>query len=47
MVQRIRIPWSVAVLMRRDSHLPMLDLIEQLASDYDALDATDARSARL
>ncbi|GGK16498.1 hypothetical protein GCM10011583_55520 [Streptomyces camponoticapitis] len=27
-----------------DSHLPMLDLIEQLANDYTALDAPDSRS---
>ncbi|MCF2526028.1 hypothetical protein [Yinghuangia soli] len=28
-----------------DSHLPMLDLIWQLANDHKAMDATDARSA--
>lgn len=28
-----------------DSHLPMLDLIEQLAHDYQAMDPSDSRSA--
>lgn len=27
-----------------DSHLPMLDLIEQLAHDYTSMEATDTRS---
>ncbi|MFF8481174.1 DUF6221 family protein [Streptomyces antibioticus] len=30
-----------------DSHLPMLDLIEQLARDYRAMDLADSRSAGL
>ncbi|MFG2142582.1 DUF6221 family protein [Streptomyces sp. NPDC048696] len=30
-----------------DSHLPMLDLIEQLANDYKAMDPADSRSAGL
>lgn len=30
-----------------DSHLPMLDLIEQLANDYRAMDASDPRAAGL
>lgn len=30
-----------------DSHLPMLDLIEQLANDYKAMDPSDSRSAGL
>ncbi|MFJ6785181.1 DUF6221 family protein [Streptomyces yangpuensis] len=30
-----------------DSHLPMLDLIEQLANDYNAMDPSDSRSAGL
>lgn len=30
-----------------DSHLPMLDLIEQLAHDYKAMDPSDSRSAGL
>ncbi|MFT9786452.1 DUF6221 family protein [Streptomyces rhizosphaericola] len=30
-----------------DSHLPMLDLIEQLAYDYKAMDPSDSRSAGL
>jgi hypothetical protein len=30
-----------------DSHLPMLDLIEYLAKDYQAMDPTDSRSAGL
>ncbi|MFF8478632.1 DUF6221 family protein [Streptomyces sp. NPDC015414] len=30
-----------------DSHLPMLDLTEQLAHDYKAMDPSDARSAGL
>ncbi|MFI7359908.1 DUF6221 family protein [Streptomyces avidinii] len=30
-----------------DSHLPMLDLTEQLAHDYKAMDPTDSRSAGL
>ncbi|MEW1552201.1 DUF6221 family protein [Streptomyces tsukubensis] len=30
-----------------DSHLPMLDLIEQLANDCKAMDASDSRSAGL
>ncbi|GAA2917382.1 hypothetical protein G3I30_14995 [Actinospica acidiphila] len=30
-----------------DSHLPMLDLIEQLANDYKAMDPSDSRSVGL
>ncbi|MEL5957331.1 DUF6221 family protein [Streptomyces sp. CLV115] len=30
-----------------DSHLPMLDLTEQLAHDYKAMDPSDSRSAGL
>ncbi|WP_419664812.1 DUF6221 family protein [Streptomyces sp. 2-1] len=30
-----------------DSHLPMLDLIDMLARDYNAMDPTDARHAGL
>jgi len=30
-----------------DSHLPMLDMIEQLAREYDAMDLLDPRSAGL
>ncbi|MFJ3799929.1 DUF6221 family protein [Streptomyces sp. NPDC090088] len=30
-----------------DSHLPMLDLIEQLANNYKAMDPSDSRSAGL
>ncbi|MGM9380693.1 DUF6221 family protein [Streptomyces antibioticus] len=30
-----------------DSHLPMLDLIEQLVRDYGAMDLADSRSAGL
>ncbi len=30
-----------------DSHLPMLDLIEQLAQDYNAMPPSDTRSAGL
>ncbi|KUN35729.1 hypothetical protein AQJ30_23865 [Streptomyces longwoodensis] len=30
-----------------DSHLPMLDLIEQLARDYKAMDPSDSRSVGL
>ncbi|MGW6984864.1 DUF6221 family protein [Streptomyces sp. NPDC054932] len=30
-----------------DSHLPMLDLIEQLANDYNAMAPSDSRSAGL
>ncbi|MFG2875726.1 DUF6221 family protein [Streptomyces sp. NPDC048337] len=30
-----------------DSHLPMLDLTEQLAHDYKAMDPTDSRSVGL
>ncbi|MCI3220910.1 DUF6221 family protein [Streptomyces sp. NP-1717] len=30
-----------------DSHLPMLDLIEQLANDFKAMDASDSRSVGL
>ncbi|MGW4510338.1 DUF6221 family protein [Streptomyces sp. NPDC004436] len=30
-----------------DSHLPMLDLIEQLANDYNAMAHSDSRSAGL
>lgn len=30
-----------------DSHLPMLDLTEQLARDYKAMDSSDPRSAGL
>ncbi|MFF3727723.1 DUF6221 family protein [Streptomyces erythrochromogenes] len=30
-----------------DSHLPMLDLIEQLANDYNAMASSDSRSAGL
>ncbi|WP_329375776.1 DUF6221 family protein [Streptomyces sp. NBC_01483] len=30
-----------------DSHLPMLDLTEQLAHDYEAMDPADSRAAGL
>ncbi|MFE9679394.1 DUF6221 family protein [Streptomyces sp. NPDC006259] len=30
-----------------DSHLPMLDLIEQLANEYKAMDPSDSRSVGL
>ncbi|MBT3160648.1 hypothetical protein KQH42_21195 [Streptomyces sp. CHA1] len=30
-----------------DSHLPMLDLVEQLANNYKAMDPSDSRSAGL
>ena len=30
-----------------NSHLPMLDLVEQLANDYKAMDPSDSRSAGL
>ncbi|MET8577007.1 hypothetical protein [Streptomyces sp. NPDC005012] len=30
-----------------DSHLPMLDLIEQLANDYKSMNPSDSRSAGL
>ncbi|MGW7027087.1 DUF6221 family protein [Streptomyces xanthophaeus] len=30
-----------------DSHLPILDLIEHLANDYNAMDPSDSRSAGL
>ncbi|WP_313906156.1 DUF6221 family protein [Streptomyces sp. 130] len=35
--------WSFA----SDIHLPMLDLVEQLAKDYRAMGASDSRSAGL
>ncbi|WP_333737013.1 DUF6221 family protein [Streptomyces sp. IBSBF 2806] len=38
-------PWAVRLFST--AHLPMLDLIEQLANDYKAMDASDSRSVGL